>query len=63
MAICNLCQINIADKENSHIVSKLFGKTMLKQADGKHVGYNVSFAYGEGNLKEQKIQDIHKENV
>ncbi len=62
MEKCKLCEINLADKKNSHTIPKFFGKTMLRQNDNKFSGYKISLTHESTNLSPKKIQDIHKED-
>ena len=62
MGKCKLCQINKADKKNSHTIPKFFGKTMLRQDDDKFMGYVAALINGATVLSSKKIQDIHKED-
>lgn len=53
--ICKLCKLEIADKKNSHIISKFLGKGLF---DGKNNKYTLQIKVG----KAIKVQDTVKED-
>jgi hypothetical protein len=57
--ICLLCDTNKAIKENSHIIPKFIGKTLLNDG-GTNRGYILDTS--RGHLPADVIQDIAKEN-
>lgn len=56
MKICCLCDLNGADKKNSHILSKFYGINILG-CNTDRLGY-----INRPNKKKQKIQDLPKED-
>ena len=56
MDVCNLCQNRVADKPNSHILSKFLGIPLFDVSKDRHA---VSV---RKNGKRRKVQDTPKED-